>query len=139
MILLFFDLAKAGLLKNVQNYFIRCFRSREMSKTKVGTFFKTPYINNISISPHDITVLNNMLHLHHMDMLGLDHALSSSTNTTITYFKSGQINIITCGCTHFFYGVYCYPLRYVSSQISITTIIRHSFCIIILNERVFLF
>ena len=38
-ILLFLDSAKAGLLKNVQNQFSRCFGSREMSKTKAGTFF----------------------------------------------------------------------------------------------------
>ena len=38
-ILLFLDSTKAGLLKNVQNQFSRCFGSRGMSKTKVGTFF----------------------------------------------------------------------------------------------------
>ena len=38
-ILLFLDSAKGGLLKNVQNHFLRCFRSQEMSKSKVGTFF----------------------------------------------------------------------------------------------------
>ena len=38
-LLLFFDSAKAGLLKIVQNHFLRCFRSQEISKTKVGTFF----------------------------------------------------------------------------------------------------
>ena len=44
-ILLFLDSAKAGLLKNVQNHFLRCFRSQEMSKSKVGTFFwNTLYI-----------------------------------------------------------------------------------------------
>ena len=39
LILLFLDSAKVGLLKNVHNQFSRCFGSREMSKTKVGTFF----------------------------------------------------------------------------------------------------
>ena len=48
MILSFLDSAKAGLLKNVQNYFLRCFRSREISKTKVGTFFwNTLYMTTI--------------------------------------------------------------------------------------------
>ena len=40
-ILLFLDSAKAGRLKNVQNQFLRCFRIREISKTKVGPFFLT--------------------------------------------------------------------------------------------------
>ena len=39
ILILFLDSAKAGLLKNVQKHLSRCFGSREMSKTKVGTFF----------------------------------------------------------------------------------------------------
>ena len=42
-ILLFLDSTKAGLLKNVQNQFSRCFGSRELSKTKVF-FLNTLYI-----------------------------------------------------------------------------------------------
>ena len=38
-ILLFLDSGKAGLLENVQNHFSKYFESREISKTKVGTFF----------------------------------------------------------------------------------------------------
>ena len=38
-ILLTLDSAKAGLLKNVQNHILRCFGSREIEETKVGTFF----------------------------------------------------------------------------------------------------
>ena len=38
-IMWFLDSARNELVKNVQNHFSRCFGSREMSKTKVGTFF----------------------------------------------------------------------------------------------------
>ena len=38
-ILLFLDSGKAGLLENVQNHFSKYFGSREISKTKEGTFF----------------------------------------------------------------------------------------------------
>ena len=48
-ILSFLDSAKAGMLKNVQNYFLRCLRSREMSKTKVGTFFKHPVVAELTL------------------------------------------------------------------------------------------
>ena len=41
-ILLFLNSTKAGLLKNVQKHLSGYFGSREMSKTKVGTFFETP-------------------------------------------------------------------------------------------------
>ena len=37
--LLFLYSAKARLFKNVQNHNLRCYRGREISKTKVGTFF----------------------------------------------------------------------------------------------------
>ena len=37
-ILLFLNSIKAGLLKNVQKHLSICFRSREKSKSKVGTF-----------------------------------------------------------------------------------------------------
>ena len=37
-VLQFLDSAKVGFLKNVQNQFSRCFGSREMSRTKAGTF-----------------------------------------------------------------------------------------------------
>ena len=44
--LLFLYSAKAGLLKNVQNHILRCYRGWEISKTKVGTFFlNTLYVN----------------------------------------------------------------------------------------------
>ena len=52
-LLLFLDSAKTGLLKNVQKHFLRCFRSREMSKTKVGTFFKHP----VGLTPDQIQSL----------------------------------------------------------------------------------
>ena len=34
--------AKTRLSKNVQNHFLRCFRSQEISKPKVGTFLNHP-------------------------------------------------------------------------------------------------
>ena len=38
-ILLFLNSTKAGLLKNIQKHLSRFFGSREIRKTKVGTFF----------------------------------------------------------------------------------------------------
>ena len=57
-ILIFLDSAKVGLLKNVHNQFSRCFGSREMSKTKVGTFFwNTLYMADVLKDNHSETSL----------------------------------------------------------------------------------
>ena len=47
--MLSFNSTKGGLLKNIQKHLSRCFGSREMSKTKVGTFFETPSTNPKSL------------------------------------------------------------------------------------------
>ena len=42
--MLSFNSIKAGLLKNVQKHLSRCFGSREMSKTKAGSFFLKHFV-----------------------------------------------------------------------------------------------
>ena len=51
--LLFLDSAKTELLKNVQNNFLRCFRSQEMNKTKVGTWQHLDLTPSAILGPPD--------------------------------------------------------------------------------------